>query len=261
MVSTPADDEASESAPTVDRTAVRERLRRVNDPELDRSIVDLEYVERIAIDGDQVTVTFVLPTAWCSPAFAWMMATGIRDEVTSLSGVSDVTVELEDHMHGTEITSGVNERHAFQDVFPDAEDDVTAVRRKLDEKARLARQYRAGEALLDAGVDPEQAATLTRGDLDLDFESDRGALALPDTGVVVTVPRAPLADYLEKARATGLVTDPDDHLFADPDGNPIDPEQFELVHHRARAAHVNAAGQGSVCESLHESRNGVPAED
>lgn len=260
MVSTPPNEQPSESAPTVDRAAVRQRLRRVDDPELDRSIVDLEYLDRIAIDGGHVTVTFVLPTAWCSPAFAWMMATGIRDEVSSLSDVTDVTVELDDHMHGTEISAGVNDDRAFHEVFPDADADVTAVRRKLDEKARLGRQYRAVETLLDAGVDPEQVATLTRGDLDLAFADDRASISLSDAGLVVTVPREPLAGYLEKARSVGLVTALDDRLFADPDGDPIEVDRFELVHHRARAAHVNASGQGSVCESLHESRNGVSAE-
>ena len=36
------------------------------------------------IDDGDVTVEFTLPTAWCSPAFAWMMATDARDEVDSL---------------------------------------------------------------------------------------------------------------------------------------------------------------------------------
>jgi hypothetical protein len=36
------------------------------------------------IDDGDVTVEFTLPTAWCSPAFAWMMATDARGEVDSL---------------------------------------------------------------------------------------------------------------------------------------------------------------------------------
>ncbi|WP_241997089.1 iron-sulfur cluster assembly protein, partial [Halorubrum sp. SD626R] len=53
---------------------VRDRLDRVEDPELARSIVELDYVDAIDIDGGRVLVQFTLPTAWCSPAFAWMMA-------------------------------------------------------------------------------------------------------------------------------------------------------------------------------------------
>jgi predicted enzyme related to lactoylglutathione lyase len=45
-------------------------------------------------------------------------------------------------------------------------------------------------------------------------------------------------------------------MFADPDGNAIDANEFELVHHRACAAKVNVDGQGSVCTSLQEARTG-----
>ena len=250
---------AGETGP--DRESIVERLRRVDDPELDRSIVDLEYVDRIDVDGDRVEVAFVLPTAWCSPAFAWMMATGIRDEVGTLPGVDDVTVELRDHMHGAEISDGVNDRRPFRTAFPDADAGVDAVRRKLDEKARLARQHAAVEALLDAGLTPEQIVALRRGQLEQGGEADRAVVSLQDEAVRVPVADEPIARYLEKARATGLVTDADDRLFADPDGDPIDEDAFQTVHARARAARVNVDGQGSVCAALHESRNGVTADD
>ncbi|MFB6135667.1 MAG: iron-sulfur cluster assembly protein [Halobacteriaceae archaeon] len=57
------------------RGAVRAALDGVTDPELDRSLVDLGYVDEVAVDGGRATVRLTLPTAWCSPAFAWMMAT------------------------------------------------------------------------------------------------------------------------------------------------------------------------------------------
>ena len=108
--------------PTTDD--VRARLESVDDPELDESIVDLEYIHDLTIDGSKVSVTLVLPTAWCSPAFAWMMATGARDELEALSEVDTATITLEDHMHATEINRGVNERLDFEMVFEEAEDDI-----------------------------------------------------------------------------------------------------------------------------------------
>ena len=238
----------------VERADVLDRLRRVDDPELDRSIVDLEYVEKITIEGRDVSVTFVLPTAWCSPAFAWMMATGIRDETASLPGVESVTVELRDHMHAAEITGGVNECVPFQEAFPDADAGVEAVRRSLDEKARLARQHAAVEELLDAGLGPEQIVDLTLDQLDRDLKTGRTAVSLRGGAVFAEIDDDPLADYLEKARDTDLVTATDDRLFADPDGDPIERSEFDLVHSRARSAAVNVDGQGSVCAALHESR-------
>lgn len=147
-----------------DRNAVIERLDRVTDPELDRSIVELDYIDDLHV-GSSVFVQFKLPTAWCSPAFAWMMATDIREEVSELSGVEGVTVRLIDHMHAQEITHGVNEGSAFEAVFEDATEGVEEARAMLEGKARLARQYRAVETLLDTGVDPEQIVALTRDDV------------------------------------------------------------------------------------------------
>lgn len=257
---------------TVDRAAVVERLDRVHDPELDRSIVDLEYVDAIRIgrsdaedsgtggaqrDGTRVEVDFVLPTAWCSPAFAWMMATGIRDEVGALAAVTDVRVELLDHMHDEEINHGVDEGLPFEEVFDDAEDGIEEVRAKLDHKARLARQYDAAERLLDAGLDPEQIVSLTRDDLDL--LDDQVVVYLRDGTVAVTVPATPITEYLEKARAVGVVTAPEDRLFLDFDGEPIPPEEFEALHRETRLAKSNMSGQAGLCAQLHEARNGVEA--
>jgi metal-sulfur cluster biosynthetic enzyme len=243
----------------VDRDDVRERLERVNDPELDRSIVDLQYIDAIDIDGGTVTVEFVLPTAWCSPAFAWMMATGIRDEVGALPSVASVTVRLLDHMHGEEITTGVNQERPFESVFEDADDGIEAVRRKLDTKARFARQYSALRTLRDAGLDPHQIATLVRADVDLEFSSDLAAVSVQDDALTVTVDSEPLAEYLTKAQETGLITDDTDRLFADRDGEPLEPEPdaFESVLRDARLAASNIEGQGAICASLHESRYGV----
>ncbi|MEF8842627.1 MAG: iron-sulfur cluster assembly protein [Haloarculaceae archaeon] len=244
-----------------DLEAVYDRLDRVDDPELDRSIVDLEYVETVEITGTRVEVGFVLPTAWCSPAFAWMMATGIRDEVGSLPGVETVRVDLRDHMHEAEINRGVEEGLPFEEAFEDAEDGIEAVREKLDAKARLARQFDALDALRDAGLSPAQIADLRLGAVDLTFEEDRAAVSLRDDAVTVTLPAEPLTDYLEKARATGLVTEDDDRLFADRDGEPFEASEFEDVRRQSRVAAANVTGQGAICSALHEARNGVAADD
>jgi len=249
----------SDDAP--DLEDVYGRLDRVDDPELDRSIVELGYVERVAVDGGRVEVAFVLPTAWCSPAFAWMMATGIRDEVGSLPAVEAVRVDLRDHMHGEEINHGVNEGLAFDEAFDDADSGIEAVREKLDEKARLARQFHAFDALLDAGLTPAQVADLRLEDVDPAFEADRAAVPLREGAVTVTLPAEPLTDYLEKARATGLVSGEADRLFADRDGEPFDAEAFEEVRRQSRVADANVTGQGAICSALHEARNGVVADD
>jgi metal-sulfur cluster biosynthetic enzyme len=238
----------------IDRESVTEHLDRVDDPELDESIVKLDYIQDLAIDGSSVTVELVLPTAWCSPAFAWMMATGAREEVENLPGVEECEVRLTEHMHVAEINRGVNEGLAFEDAFPDAEDGIEEVRRTLDEKARMGRQYRAIKALTEAGLEPEQVIELRRTDVSLGNEQAHVSLA--DGGLVIPVSTEPIAEYLTKAERVGIATEADDRLFATPDGDPIAPDEFDRVHHRARLAATNVSGQGSICESLNEARNG-----
>ncbi len=239
-------------------TDVRARLDRVTDPELDESIVDLDYVDRIDIEETTVTVHFTLPTAWCSPAFAWMMATDARDELESIDGVERGEVYLRDHMHQAEINEGVNARQSFEASFPDADGEVASVRATLDDKARLSRQYAAVETLLDAGVSSEQICELTLGDVDIDDdprrEGARASVYLAGGAFAVTVEARPLDRYHRKAREVGLVEDEDDRLFRTPEGDPIEPASFELVHRRGRLAQTNMTGQGGVCDALNESR-------
>ncbi|SFL03631.1 Metal-sulfur cluster biosynthetic enzyme [Halogranum rubrum] len=254
-------------------TAVRERLDRVTDPELDRSIVALGYIESVDVDLPEVRVEFCLPTAWCSPAFAWMMATDARREVETLSGVERAVVVLTDHMHEEEITRGVNEGMSFEATFPDADGDVESVRRDLDEKALLSRQYHAVSALLDAGLTPEQVVGLTPERLNLDHVDDAaagsavradGAPETPEATTVfvregtvgITVPLESTHSYLAKARPLGVVTDGSDPLFRTPDGETLTAENFERVYHRTRLTATNMDGQGGICAYLHEARQG-----
>ena len=238
------------------RETVRGALSTVTDPELDRSIVELDYVDEIAFEpreeGTAVSVAFTLPTAWCSPAFAWMMATDARDAVEALSGVAECEVELREHMHEDEVNRGVNERLSFEESFPDAEDGIADLRATLDEKARMARQYDAVEALLDAGLDGDQIATLRRDDVDR-FDDDCLAVYVRDGDVGVTLDADAVDRYLRKARTVDLF-EGSDRLFRTPEGEPFDPEAFELVHRRGRLAQVNMDGQGGVCDALHDAR-------
>ena len=75
------------------------RLERVDDPELDEPITAMGFVEGVTISGaGAVEVGFRLPTYWCSPNFAFLMAEDIRREVAALPWVARVSVRLQDHM-------------------------------------------------------------------------------------------------------------------------------------------------------------------
>ncbi|UIP00697.1 iron-sulfur cluster assembly protein [Halobaculum sp. CBA1158] len=256
-------------------SAVRDRLDGVTDPELDTSIVELDYVDTIRIDAvdtdadaptgadadsgnasDDVFVGFTLPTAWCSPAFAWMMAGDAREAVESLPTVARAEIELRDHMHEQEITRGINEGLPFEEAFPDADGGVESVRLELDRKARTARQHDATGALLDAGLTRDQVAGLTRDDLDFaDAPADRVRVWVRDGTVAVEADAAPVEHYLEKAEATGVLDDEHSELFRTPEAEPFDGDDVDLVRKRTRLAGVNMGGQGTVCDALNEARH------
>ncbi|WP_231182909.1 iron-sulfur cluster assembly protein [Haladaptatus sp. DYF46] len=259
-----------EGIPT--RAAVRSALDAVTDPELDRSIVELDYIDDIEIEsgerdesddpekpGAHVGVTFTLPTAWCSPAFAWMMALDGREAVEAISGVARCEMYLNDHMHAQEVTGGVNGGRDFDETFPDADGGLEATRATLDSKARLARQYVAVEALLAASVTHEQIAVLSREDVNFLPGGEYATVGVRDGALAVVVDADPLVRYLEKGTQVGCFADGDGRLFRTPEGDPIDPDRAELVHRRARLARVNMDGQGGVCDALHEARRSESA--
>ena len=71
---------------------ILEALRPVEDPELNRSIVDLDMVRDIAIDGDRVRVTVALTVAGCP--MRTEITRRVTDAVSDLAGVTSVDVDL-----------------------------------------------------------------------------------------------------------------------------------------------------------------------
>ncbi|MGG5261079.1 iron-sulfur cluster assembly protein, partial [Phycicoccus avicenniae] len=69
---------------------VRAALGTVLDPELDEPITDLGFVRSLALDGPDVRIHLRLPTSFCSPNFAYLMASDAKDAVGALEGVGVV---------------------------------------------------------------------------------------------------------------------------------------------------------------------------
>ncbi len=73
-------------------TEILDALRPVQDPEIHQSIVDLDMVRGIAIEGDRVGVTVALTVAGCP--LRGEITRRVTDAVTALSGVAHVDVDL-----------------------------------------------------------------------------------------------------------------------------------------------------------------------
>src|ERR687898_2266026 len=72
--------------------AVLEALRPVEDPELHQSIVDLDMVKEVAIDGGRVAVTVALTVAGCP--LRPEITRRVTEAVQPLEGVQSVDVDL-----------------------------------------------------------------------------------------------------------------------------------------------------------------------
>src|SRR5437016_917728 len=97
---------------------VYEAIADVLDPELDEPLVQLGFIDRVQVDGPDVTVVFKLPTYWCAPNFAYLMAADLRARVREMPGVRTVRVMLLDHCAEDEINTGINRGQSFAEAFP-----------------------------------------------------------------------------------------------------------------------------------------------
>ncbi len=73
---------------------IRNALRNVIDPELRRSIVDLNMVRQVEITGGQVSIALVLTIPGC-PLAGWI-AQQANQAVSALEGVEHVEIRLLD---------------------------------------------------------------------------------------------------------------------------------------------------------------------
>src|SRR5258708_15110527 len=71
---------------------VLDALRPVEDPEIHQSIVDLDMVRTIAVEGDRVGVTVALTVAGCP--LRTEITRRVTDAVSALPGVGQVDVDL-----------------------------------------------------------------------------------------------------------------------------------------------------------------------
>jgi len=110
------------ASPTLHPTTIPTRteevwsaLDTVTDPELDESVTSLEFITSVQIvEESRVRIAFRLPTYWCAPNFAFLMASDMRDAVTEIPWVRAVRVELLDHFSADLINRGVALRHDFR---------------------------------------------------------------------------------------------------------------------------------------------------
>jgi metal-sulfur cluster biosynthetic enzyme len=215
-------------------------LSSVRDPELDEPITDLGFVESVQVDGGSVGVRLRLPTYFCAPNFAYVMAADAKAAVRALEGIGEVRVTLADHFASDEINRGLAEARGFDETFPQdaAGVGLAELRTLFDRKAFISRQERLYRSLVETGVSRQGAARLRVGDL-------------PDT------PEA--RAYLERRAGLDIDTAEDAPFLVTSDGTSIPDEELDRHLRFARTVSVSIEGNASFCRGVLATRYGIEA--
>ncbi|MEK8174607.1 iron-sulfur cluster assembly protein [Streptomyces sp. M19] len=193
------------SADSRERSA-RAALDTVLDPELDEPITDLGFVRSVTVAPDgALTVHLRLPTSFCSPNFAYLMASDSKDALTALPWTRDVVVLLDDHHDSDLINRGLAADAGYRGTFgAEAEKDLEALRLTFRRKAHAAAMERALALVL------RENPNLTEEDLHDVVLGD-----LPDA--------AASGALLRRRAALGLGVAPSEPVLVDEDGQRYQP--------------------------------------
>jgi metal-sulfur cluster biosynthetic enzyme len=222
---------------------VWDRLASVTDPELDESVTELRFVTSVEVDADgRVHIGFRLPTYWCSPNFAFLMADDMRAAAGSLPWVRQVLIDLRDHMYSDTINQGLAQGHSFKATFAEeaAEEDLDDLRRTFRIKAYQRRQEAVIRHLMERGWTPSAILALDCPHL--------ATLAIDDPEAARQRTR-----YLEIRTEYG---GPTDAAFTSAEGEAITPETFADYLTLLRRVRINTEFNGSLCRGLLQARYG-----
>jgi len=210
-------------------------LGTVIDPELDEPITDLGFVTDQRIDGRRVAVRLRLPTAFCSPSFAYLMVSDAHDALCGIDWVDEVSVTLENHHDADRINRGVAAGLGFAGTYPEeAAGELDALRRTFRVKAHTAFIERVCTIMVR---DHHWAA------------EDLGSLRIAD------LPAGRPADGLRRRRADlGLPSGPDDLVMVDELGVPWPAAAIPLKLRFAKAVRVSIDGNAHFCRGLLRTR-------
>jgi metal-sulfur cluster biosynthetic enzyme len=216
---------------------VRAALATVRDPELDEPITDLGFVRDQRVDGADVEVHLRLPTSFCAPNFAYLMASDAQDALRQIPGVGRVGVYLDDHHDSELINRGLAASAGYVGTFGhEADDSLDELRLTFQRKAHVAAMERACSKLL---ADPDS-------DLDVD-DLHRMTLAdLPES--------REKAALIRRRCDLGLATLPSSPVMVDDVGTPIPEDQVPIKLRFAKTVRISIDGNAHFCRGLLRTR-------
>lgn len=216
-------------------------LAQVMDPELDEPVTEMGFVESVKVvpENQAVEVEFRLPTYWCSPNFAFLMAFDMRDEIGKLSWVQNTRVMLIDHCFGDQINNGVNGNRAFSSVFSEYcnGESLDAVRIKFLEKAFIRRQEAVLLELIKQDFSKSDIVTMTLQAFD--------SVSLDNEEAKIQKPR-----YRSLLLSRGLAENSADPAFVTWSGERLRAEGLSDYLSESRGVRINMEFNGALCRGL-----------
>jgi metal-sulfur cluster biosynthetic enzyme len=209
---------------------VRRALDAVIDPELDEPITDLGFVRSVSVADDRVEVHLRLPTSFCSPNFAYLMASDAQDALAAPG--REVVVELDDHHDSDLINRGLAANAGYRGTFGhEAELSLDELRQTFRRKAHTASMERALTALARAVPAWTEAQAYRVRLADLPDGPEKRSL-------------------LTRRSALGFGVAGDDHVLVDDAGRPVSGEESTARLRRARSVRVSVDGNAHFCRGL-----------
>ena len=90
------------------RRLIFDELTKIVDPEINVSIMELELIDNIDINGSSVKVDIHLTSPFCPAIFGFKIAQDIHDNLLKIDGVDDVKLNISNHFMAEAINNQVN---------------------------------------------------------------------------------------------------------------------------------------------------------
>ena len=90
------------------RKHIFDELTKIVDPEINVSIMELELIDNIDINGSEVKVDLHLTSPFCPAIFGFKIAQDVHDYLLKIDGINDVNVNVSNHFMAEAINNQVN---------------------------------------------------------------------------------------------------------------------------------------------------------
>ena len=90
------------------RRMIFDELTKIVDPEINVSIMELELIDNIDINGSAVKVDLHLTSPFCPAIFGFKIAQDVHDNLLKIDGIDDVKLNVSNHFMAEAINNQVN---------------------------------------------------------------------------------------------------------------------------------------------------------